>query len=142
MTVLLTSQILAINAMAYQTTDDIEGLKKQIQALTQKVEEMEQKQDAQTMKLTNAPFITAGATGFSLQSADKNFVLKLGGFAQVDGRDYLSSAPGGKDTFTIRRMRAIASGSVYHDFEYICRPISERSIRPQQLITRFCRTLT
>jgi len=116
--VLLASQMLAINATAHQTSDEIEALKKQIQALTEKVEQMEQKNNAQIAKLTNAPFITAGAEGFSLQSADKNFILKLSGFAQVDARDYLTSAPGGKDTFTIRRMRAIASGSVYHDFEY------------------------
>jgi phosphate-selective porin OprO and OprP len=30
--------------------------------------------------------------------------------------------PSAKDTFTIRRMRAIASGSVYHDFEYYMQP--------------------
>src|SRR5271155_3680741 len=86
--VLFSSQILAINATAHQTSDDIETLKKQIQSLTQKVEQMEQQQNSIVAKQTNAPFITAGAEGFSLQSADKNFILKLSGFAQVDGRDY------------------------------------------------------
>jgi phosphate-selective porin OprO/OprP len=116
--VLFASQILAINATAHQTSDEIESLKKQIQALTQKVEQMELQYNAQAAKQSNAPFITAGATGFYLQSADTNFVLKMSGFAQIDARDYFTAAPGGKDTFTIRRMRAIASGSVYHDFEY------------------------
>ncbi len=115
---LFASQFLAMNAMADQTSDDIQALKNQIQALSQKVEQLQHQQNVQTAKQTNAPFITAGAEGFSLQSADKNFILKLGGFAQVDARDYVSTARGGKDTFTIRRMRAIASGSVYHDFEY------------------------
>ena len=115
---LVVSQILATHARADQTSDEIEALKKQIQALTQKVDQLEQQHNAQTAKPTNAPFITAGKEGFSLQSADKDFILKLSGFAQVDARDYLSPAAGGKDTFTIRRMRAIASGSVYHDFEY------------------------
>jgi phosphate-selective porin OprO/OprP len=118
MFVAFASQFLAINAPAHQTTDEIEALKKQIQALTEKVEQLEQKQNAAIAKQTNAPFITAGAEGFSLQSADQNFILKLSGFAQVDARDYTTPAVGGKDTFTIRRMRAIASGSVYHDFEY------------------------
>jgi phosphate-selective porin OprO/OprP len=116
--VLSASQILAINVKADQTSDAIEALKNQIQALSQKVEQLQQQENVQTAKQTNAPFITAGAEGFSLQSADKNFVLKLSGFAQVDARDYVSTARGGRDTFTIRRMRAIASGSVYHDFEY------------------------
>jgi phosphate-selective porin OprO and OprP len=116
--VLVASQIVIGNAKADPTSDDIDALKKQIQALTEKVDDLEQKHNAETQIRTNAPFITAGQNGFSLQSADTNFVLKLSGFAQVDARDYVSPAVGGKDTFYIRRMRAIASGSVYHDFEY------------------------
>jgi phosphate-selective porin OprO/OprP len=118
---LFASQILSIAALADQTTDQIEALKKQIQALTVKVDELEQQHAAESAKQTNAPFITAGAEGFSLQSADTNFILNLHGFAQVDARDYLRSSPN-KDTFTIRRMRAIASGSVYHDYEYYLQP--------------------
>ncbi len=119
---LFASQILASNAKADQTSDEIESMKKQIQALTQKVEQMEQQHGAEVAKQTNAPFITAGANGFTMQSADKNFILKLSGFAQVDARDYFRPAPGNKDTFTIRRMRAIASGSVFHDYEYYLQP--------------------
>jgi phosphate-selective porin OprO/OprP len=115
--VLFASQILTTAALADQTTDQIEALKKQIQALSLKVDELEQQHATNSAKQTNAPFIKAGAEGFSLQSADTNFVLNLSGFAQVDARDYLRSSPN-KDTFTIRRMRAIASGSVYHDYEY------------------------
>jgi phosphate-selective porin OprO/OprP len=115
---LFVGQIFTIGAIADPTTDQIEALKQQIQALSQKVDALEQEQHTEVAKQTNAPLITAGANGFSLQSADKDFILKLSGFAQVDARDYLRSAPGNKDTFTIRRMRAIASGSVYHDFEY------------------------
>jgi phosphate-selective porin OprO/OprP len=115
--VLCASRILATSAQADPTSDDIESLKQQIQALNQKVEQLEQQHKTETATRTNAPFITAGQEGFSLQSADKNFVLKLSGFSQVDARDYTTAATG-KDTFYIRRMRAIASGSVYHDFEY------------------------
>src|SRR5580658_7965479 len=115
---LCASQILATCVNADPTSDEIQAMKQQIQALSQKLEELEQKHNAETAIRTNAPFITAGQNGFSLQSADTNFVLKLSGFAQVDARDYISPAAGAKDTFYIRRMRAIASGSVYHDFEY------------------------
>jgi phosphate-selective porin OprO and OprP len=116
--VLFGVQILAFSATAQQTREEIQDLKKQIQALMQKVDQLEQQQTVIAAKQTNVPFITAGADGFSLQSADTNFILKLSGFAQVDARDYTTPAVGGKDTFYIRRMRAIASGSVYHDFEY------------------------
>jgi phosphate-selective porin OprO/OprP len=122
---LFAGQVFATGVMADPVSDQIEALKQQIQALTQKVDALEQAHDALEQahntlaaRQTNAPFITAGADGFSLQSANKDFILKLSGFAQVDARDYLRSAPGNKDTFTIRRLRAIASGSVYHDFEY------------------------
>jgi len=110
-------QIMNVSVFADPTSDQIEALKQQIQALTQKVDELQQQHTTELVKQTNAPFITAGAEGFSLQSADQNFILKLGGFAQVDARDQLRSEPG-KDSFTIRRLRAIASGSVYHDYEY------------------------
>src|SRR5580693_4643662 len=88
--VLLASQIVIGNAKADPTSDDIQSLKQQIQALSQKVEQLEQQQNTETATRTNAPFITAGQNGFSLQSADTNFVLKLSGFAQVDSRDYVS----------------------------------------------------
>jgi phosphate-selective porin OprO/OprP len=114
--------MLALSAMAApdtdQSTNDIESLKKEIQALTQKVDALQQQQGAEAVKQKEAPFITAGATGFSMKSADSNFVLNLGGFAQVDAHDYESPAIGAKDTFTIRRMRAIASGTVYRDYDY------------------------
>jgi phosphate-selective porin OprO/OprP len=117
-------QVVKISVLADPTSDQIEALKQQIQALTQKVDDLQQQQQQQQQqhavelrRQTNAPFITAGADGFSLQSADQNFILKLSGFAQVDARDQLRSEPG-KDSLTIRRMRAIASGSVYHDYEY------------------------
>ncbi len=116
--VLFVSQIIPSNAKADPTSDEIEAMKQQIQALSQKVAQLEQEHNAVPPARTNAPFITAGQEGFSLQSADTNFVLKLSGFAQVDARDFVSPASGAKDTFYIRRMRAIASGSVYHDFEY------------------------
>jgi phosphate-selective porin OprO and OprP len=117
---LFVGQIATINVVADPATDQIEALKQQIQALSQKVDALQQEQTTQVAKQTNAAFVTAGANGFSLQSADTNFILKLSGFAQVDARYFASALPagGGRDTFTIRRMRAIASGSVYHDFEY------------------------
>lgn len=99
-------------------SDQIAALKRQIQALEDKVDTLQGEQTAQQQKTANGPFITAGEEGFSLQSAHSNFVLNLRGFAQFDAHDYLSPAIGAKDTFTIRRLRAIASGTVYRDFEY------------------------
>jgi phosphate-selective porin OprO and OprP len=127
--------MLTLNVAADDTSDEIRELKKQIQALSEKVNDLEFQQisgnlqqqqkaeadalraNAELEKLKAAPFITAGADGFSLQSADTNFVLRLHGFAQVDAHYYASAAPA-KDEFTIRRMRAIANGSVYQNYDY------------------------
>jgi phosphate-selective porin OprO and OprP len=128
-------QMLTFNAAADDTNNAIQELKKQIQALSEKVNDLEFQQIAGTLqqqqkaeadaqrasaeleKQKAAPFITAGTDGFSLESGDTNFILKLHGFAQVDSHYYASAAPG-KDEFTIRRMRAIASGTVYHVYDY------------------------
>jgi len=129
------TRILTLNAAAEDTSEAIQELKRQIQALTEKVNDLEfqqmnaayqqqQKAGAEAQKAAEeqktqkaVPFITAGADGFSLQSADTNFTLNLHGYGQVDSHYYASAAPT-KDEFTIRRLRAIASGTVYHDFDY------------------------
>jgi phosphate-selective porin OprO/OprP len=119
-------------ASADETADAIEKLKQQIQELSQKVNDLEARQKAtaaqqatvteaqktEAEERKKAPFITAGADGFSLQSANTNFILKLHGFGQVDSHYYASPAVGAKDTFAIRRLRAIASGTVYRDYDY------------------------
>ena len=55
---------------------------------------------------------------FHLQSADTNFTLQLQGMGQLDSHYYASPNPGAKDTFTMRRLRAVASGTVYKDYDY------------------------
>src|ERR1700744_4857789 len=124
----------AVSSRADDTAAQITELRKQIQALSEKVNDLEFQQatgstNQDQLAVTNKtatnevppskapPFITAGADGFSLQSADTNFTLKLKGFGQVDAHYYGSSATA-KDTFTIRRLRAIASGTVYRNFDY------------------------
>ena len=126
------AQILAFSAKADDTSDTINDLKKQIQALTQKVDDLEARQKAAAQqqealvaadekaeaKLTNAPYITAGTDGFSLRSANSNFIMNLHGFGQVDSHYFTSPTTSAKDEFTIRRLRAIISGTVYQNFDY------------------------
>ena len=65
------------------------------------------------------PVAKAGADGFSLQSADGNFVLRVKGYVQTDARFYLAdSAHNGTDSFLVRRARPIIEGALFHDFEY------------------------
>ena len=62
--------------------------------------------------------LDAGRTGFSIQSADGSFRLRLRGLLQSDGRFYLGdSADRGVDTFLLRRVRPIVESTVYGRFD-------------------------
>jgi len=156
------TQIFAASAKSDDTADAIAALKKQIDALSARVQELESRQQAgvqpasagqptaatvpaaaasssrlsgsfalpdtntappQTASSNAIPelgFVTAGSNGFWIRSSDSNFTLRLQGVGQFDGHYYESALPasGQKDTFTIRRLRLIESGSVFRDYDY------------------------
>src|SRR5688572_25028060 len=65
-----------------------------------------------------APQRSAGPGGFSLQSADGQFRLRLRGHAQADGRFFLNDAKQrGADTFLLRRVRPIVEATMYGLFD-------------------------
>lgn len=108
--------------LAQESADELKALKQQIQDLDQKVKILERNRelDRETVesKLKETPRITAGANGFTLASADTNFVLKLRGYVQADSRFYVDDHIPINDTFLMRRVRPIIEGTVwkYYDF--------------------------
>lgn len=65
----------------------------------------------------------AGADGFSVQSEDGAFKLRLGGYAQLDGRFYPGDdAKLGTDSFVLRRVRPIVQGTVAKSFDFYINP--------------------
>jgi phosphate-selective porin OprO/OprP len=105
----------------------IEQLDQEIQALKQQRELDQQQAQEQAnqaaKKAAQTPIVTAGEDGFALKSADGNFVLRLRGYAQADGRFYLDNkANYGTDTFLMRRVRPILEGTVYRDFDFRIMP--------------------
>ncbi|MGA3180041.1 MAG: porin [Verrucomicrobiota bacterium] len=127
------TQLVAAAAMADETADAIASLKKQIEALSRKVDELEKQQSAagqptaQTgpLEATNGvevpkgpALVSAGADGFWMQSADTNFTLHLGAVGQFDWHYYASPNPGAKDTMTIRRLRLLTYGTLFKDYDY------------------------
>jgi phosphate-selective porin OprO/OprP len=65
----------------------------------------------------------AGADGFSVQSEDGAWKLRLGGYAQLDGRFYPGDdAKLGTDTFVLRRVRPIVQGTVARHFDFYINP--------------------
>ena len=72
----------------------------------------------------NAPLsISAGKGGFLLTSPDGDFILKLRGYVQEDGRFFVSDKPtGAVDTFLLRRARPILEGTLYKYFDFRIMP--------------------
>ena len=128
--------------------DEIATLKKEIQALEKKVDELEQKQQAQAVSAQNVqdealkkvqilererdndqdaaaelaktqPKLSLSQNGFSISSADTNFVVQLHGVLQEDSRTFFKdNNNNGADGFLLRRARPILTGTVFHDFDF------------------------
>jgi phosphate-selective porin OprO/OprP len=119
--------LLASGASGPVRADDaavISQLKEQIEQLDQKVKILERKreleQESAAEKPKTTPSVSIGPSGFLARSADSNFVLRVRGYVQADGRYYLDDYPGGiaNDTFLIRRARPIFEGTVYEKYDY------------------------
>jgi phosphate-selective porin OprO/OprP len=69
-------------------------------------------------------FITANAKdGFTLQSGDGAFVLKLRGYLQADARLFSHDPPGNDGTeFLLRRVRPIFEGTLYRCYKFRIMP--------------------
>ena len=99
----------------------------QIQALDQKVRilsrQRELDQESATALAKTQPRLSLGANGFSLSSADTNFVIGIHGVVQVDSRTFQdnNNIPG-NSSILLRRARPIISGTVYHDFDFLFVP--------------------
>lgn len=79
-------------------------------------------------KPVDAPVIKVSEDGFIIQSASGDFRLRVGGYAQADGRFYMddpavkNTAGNAADTFVMRRVRPILEGTVFRDFDFRVMP--------------------
>jgi phosphate-selective porin OprO/OprP len=124
-------------AAADDTADTIKALQQRIEQLDQKVRILERKdeldKEASVEKAKTATTVSIGQSGFQVRSGDSNFVLKVRGYVQADGRFYAdqafpaapSSVPGSRsypasasDTFLLRRVRPIFEGTVFENYDY------------------------
>src|SRR5689334_11577616 len=93
----------------------IEELEEQVKILSRKGELAE---EAATEKAKATPTVSLGASGLQIRSADSNFVMRVGGHLQVDGRFFPSNTSATDDAFLIRRARPIIEGTVFDKFDY------------------------
>jgi phosphate-selective porin OprO/OprP len=104
------------------------------QSVDQKLEELDQKirvldrkieidKEAAAEKAKTAGQAVAGKDGFSLRSADGNFVLKVRGYMQLDGRFWVNDEKRPQtETFLLRRVRPIFEATVYKIFDFRVMP--------------------
>lgn len=104
----------------------IEQLEKKIEELDQRVRVTDRlreiKEEEAASKAKGATIVTSNAAdGFSIRSGDGNFVLKVGGYMQVDGRFFPDNDSPANDTFLLRRIRPDFRGTLfkYVDFRLL-----------------------
>jgi phosphate-selective porin OprO/OprP len=111
-------------AQADGAGETIKALRKQMEELDQKVRILERKDELEkevvAEKAKPATSVSAGASGFTIRSADTNFVLKLRGYIQADARFYADDHAAGtaNDTFLLRRVRPILEGTVFEKYDF------------------------
>jgi phosphate-selective porin OprO/OprP len=99
--------------------------KRRIEELDQKVKILERNREfdreAAEAKEKATPKIGLtedGFESFTFASPDKDFSLKLRGYAQADARFYIGDNIPINDTFLIRRMRPLIEGTIFRDYDY------------------------
>ena len=122
--VLLTGLATGHSLLADNSAEIVNDLRRQIEELDQKVRIIERKteldKETATEKARTAATVSAGAGGFSIRSADTNFVLKVRGYIQADARFYADdhSAGSANDTFLLRRVRPIFEGTLFEKYDF------------------------
>ncbi len=102
---------------------EVQQLKQQIEELDQKVRILERDREIDQDNLVAAvkaqPTIIIGPGGFSMTSADSNFVAQLHGVVQLDSRSFFKDdGLNGNSGFLLRRARPIFSGTVFRDYDF------------------------
>jgi phosphate-selective porin OprO/OprP len=72
---------------------------------------------------SNAGIVTAGPGGFTMRSADGDYVLKIGADLQTDIRTFSGTGSSSlTDQILLRRVRPTFSGTIYKYVDYFFRP--------------------
>jgi phosphate-selective porin OprO/OprP len=122
------NETLARPVQTDERDDRIRALEKRVEQLEKLLSEREIKPSlpAPTTSAAEAPkpgpTVSVGASGFTMRSADTNFVLRIRGLLQVDSRWYADDGIRDNDGFVLRRARPILEGTVFRDFDFLLTP--------------------
>jgi phosphate-selective porin OprO and OprP len=100
----------------------IEELRRQVEELDQKLRALEQAREVENeqaaAKTRNLPSVSLGAGGFSVRSADTNFLFRIRGVVQADARFFIDDGGTADDTFFMRRVRPSFEGTVWEKYDF------------------------
>ena len=106
---------------------DITELLRRIEELEQKVKIQDRKteleKEAGVEKAKTAPSVSLGSGGLQVRSGDSNFVFRLRGNVQADGRFTVNDPDGAvNDTFLLRRVRPSFEGTLWGNYDFRIMP--------------------
>ena len=108
-------------AFADDSTADIE---KRLNDLEEQVADL--KQELWKKKQASPTNVTANSKdGFSIKSEDRNYKLQIGGYTQVEAREFADNKKGDlgyASSIIPRRVRLVIQGTVAHDFDFYIQP--------------------
>ncbi|HXJ58290.1 MAG TPA: porin [Verrucomicrobiae bacterium] len=120
--------LLHSSLLADEQADKIQALEKRVEQLEKLLQQRDAKaaaappgdapKPAETPQ--SLPSLSIGASGFTLRSADTNFMLRFRGLLQLDSHWSDDDAIG--DSFLVRRARPILEGTVFRDFDFLLTP--------------------
>jgi len=79
-------------------------------------------QEALTSRFSQSPVVEAGRDGFFFRSPDSSFQFKIGGYFQADSRFFAGSNQPEANTFILRRVRPVFTGTFYKSIEFRLMP--------------------
>lgn len=94
----------------------------QLDQLDQKVRvisrQRELDQAAAAASAKTQPRLKLDSSGFTLSSADTNFVIGLHGLLDLDSRTFFHDHNLNNEAFLLRKARPIITGTLFHDFDF------------------------
>ncbi|HZR80320.1 MAG TPA: porin [Candidatus Binatia bacterium] len=106
---------------------DIQSIEQQIQELQEEVRRLK-RANANVEEVIDdkirqqKPVVGYKPGGFFIQNQKGDYVLRIGGYTQLDGRFFLKDHPGTSDTFLFRRVRPILEGSLGEHVDFKIMP--------------------
>ncbi|MBF0504186.1 MAG: hypothetical protein HQL14_03690 [Candidatus Omnitrophica bacterium] len=119
--------VLPLSGVVFADTSSLEqrlnDLEQQVAILKRQIENS--KEETKTQVTTTPVVLANSKDGFSIKSPDGNYSLKIGGYTQIEAREFADNNKeelGEVSSILARRVRLLIQGTVARDFDYYIQP--------------------